>query len=316
MARRFTDIGSLTGQQPPTAAGRMAFWGLIAAAVLTVVLWQIPGGNYILYPFTILATWFHEMAHGLTALLLGGRFTKLLIFSDGSGAAYYSGPLLLGTFGQVLVAAAGPMGPPVAGAALILTSRSLKAAQTHFEAPGKLPAHFNCGLGAIPLRSCYDSSNGRGGAGSCFQGLRTSAEAVGPVSWSASLRQYIPSNRLPVQLLCRSSGDLRYGSDPASTAVAVLVLGRIDCGVITSHSCNEPSECISILIERLNRYTEQDPNYDGHKINSDRQPFLEDVKAWSFFELLGRTPCQGYGRSRHFNRLQNPRTSGEFEGRS
>jgi hypothetical protein len=127
MARRFADIGSLIGQQPPTAAGQMAFWGLIVAAVLTVVLWQIPGGNYILYPFTILATWFHEMAHGLTALLLGGRFTKLLIFSDGSGAAYYSGSLFLGTFGQVLVAAAGPMGPPVAGAALILTSRSLKA---------------------------------------------------------------------------------------------------------------------------------------------------------------------------------------------
>jgi Peptidase M50B-like len=129
MARRITDVGSLIGQQPPTVAGRMAFWGLIASAVFTVVLWQIPGGNYILYPFTILATWFHEMAHGLTALLLGGRFAKLLIFSDGSGAAYYSGPLLLGTFGQVLVAAAGPMGPPVAGAALILTSRSLKAAR-------------------------------------------------------------------------------------------------------------------------------------------------------------------------------------------
>jgi hypothetical protein len=129
MARRFTDVGSLIGQQPLTATGRMGFWGLIAAAAFTVVLWQIPGGNYILYPFTILATWFHEMAHGLTALLMGGRFTKLLIFSDGSGAAYYSGPLLLGTFGQVLVAAAGPMGPPVAGAALILTSRSLKAAR-------------------------------------------------------------------------------------------------------------------------------------------------------------------------------------------
>jgi len=129
MALRFTDIGSPTGQQPPTATGRMAFWGLIAAAVLTVVLWQIPGGNFILYPFTILATWFHEMAHGLTALLLGGRFTKLLIFSNGSGVAYYSGPLLLGAFGQVLVAAAGPLGPPVAGAALIATSRSIKAAR-------------------------------------------------------------------------------------------------------------------------------------------------------------------------------------------
>jgi hypothetical protein len=128
MAQRFTDIGSLIGQQPATVVGRKTFWGLVGAAALTVVLWQIPGGNYILYPFTILATWFHEMAHGLTALLLGGSFTKLLIFSDGSGAAYYSGPLLLGTLGKVLVAAAGPMGPPVAGAALILTSRSPNAA--------------------------------------------------------------------------------------------------------------------------------------------------------------------------------------------
>jgi hypothetical protein len=42
-----------------------------------------------------------------------------------TGAAVKSppvaGPLFWGTFGQVLVAAAGPMGPPVAGAALILT---------------------------------------------------------------------------------------------------------------------------------------------------------------------------------------------------
>lgn len=126
---------------PPTAAdstvldlnrrnpggGSAGLLRLIGAAVITVVLWQVPGGNYILYPFTILATWFHEMAHGSMALVLGGSFTKLLVFSNGSGAAYYSGPLLLGSMGKVLVAAAGPMGPPVAGAALILTSRSLKA---------------------------------------------------------------------------------------------------------------------------------------------------------------------------------------------
>lgn len=128
MAQRFTDTGLPAGEHPEVDVGPKAFWGLIAAAILTVVLWQIPGGNYILYPFTILATWFHEMAHGLTALLLGGSFTKLLVFSDGSGVAYYSGPLFLGPFGKALVAAAGPMGPPLAGAALILVSRNLKAA--------------------------------------------------------------------------------------------------------------------------------------------------------------------------------------------
>ncbi len=117
----------LDADQPRSGPGGAALPGLIATAVFSVVVWHLPGGNYILYPFTIMATWFHEMGHGLTALLLGGSFSKLLILHDGSGAAYYTGPLLLGPIGQVLVAAAGPMGPPFAGAALILSSRSAAA---------------------------------------------------------------------------------------------------------------------------------------------------------------------------------------------
>jgi hypothetical protein len=122
------DTAMVDEQQSTSGVGRTGLLGLIAAAVATVVLWQLPGGNYILYPFTILATWFHEMAHGLMALLLGGSFTKLLIFSDGSGVASYTGPLFLGPIGRVLVAAAGPLGPPLAGAVLLVTSSSLRAA--------------------------------------------------------------------------------------------------------------------------------------------------------------------------------------------
>lgn len=106
----------------------MGLLWLIGAALVTVILWQVPGGNYALYPFTILATWFHEMAHGVMAVLLGGTFTKLLIFQNGSGVAYYTGPLWLGPIGKALVAAAGPLGPPIAGGALILTSRNTKTA--------------------------------------------------------------------------------------------------------------------------------------------------------------------------------------------
>jgi hypothetical protein len=106
---------------------RMRLLGLIGAAIATIALWQVPGGNYILYPFTILATWFHEMAHGLMAFLLGGKFDRLIIFSNGSGIAYYAGPLFFEPASSVLVAAAGPMGPPLAGAGLIMASRSPKA---------------------------------------------------------------------------------------------------------------------------------------------------------------------------------------------
>ncbi len=107
---------------------RMGLTWLIAAAIATILLWQVPGGNYILYPFTILATWFHEMGHGLAALLLGGQFEQLQIFPNGSGVAFHRGALFLGPIGQAFVAAAGPMGPPIAGAILILASRSFKVA--------------------------------------------------------------------------------------------------------------------------------------------------------------------------------------------
>ncbi|HLP90365.1 MAG TPA: M50 family metallopeptidase [Nostocaceae cyanobacterium] len=96
---------------------------LVGAAIATIILWQVPFGDYILYPFSILATWFHEMGHGLMALLLGGHFHKLEIFANGSGVATYALRSDLGAIGHALVAAGGPMGPPLAGAALILASR-------------------------------------------------------------------------------------------------------------------------------------------------------------------------------------------------
>ena len=117
----------MLGKEPNMNVDRMRLLGLIGAAIATIALWQVPGGNYILYPFTILATWFHEMAHGLMAFLLGGRFDRLIIFPNGSGIAYYSGPLFLEPISTVLVAAAGPMGPPLAGAGLIIASRNRKS---------------------------------------------------------------------------------------------------------------------------------------------------------------------------------------------
>ncbi|MBE9050336.1 M50 family metallopeptidase [Nostocales cyanobacterium LEGE 11386] len=122
------DFESLLSREAPPALERMGLTWLIAAAIATILLWQVPGGDYILYPFSILATWFHEMGHGLMALLLGGRFHQLQIFSNGSGVATYGISRSLWPIGPALVAAAGPMGPPLAGAALILASRSFTAA--------------------------------------------------------------------------------------------------------------------------------------------------------------------------------------------
>lgn len=104
----------------------MAIRWLMVSGLLTVFLWQIPFGNYLLYPFTILATWFHEMGHGLTALLLGGQFHSLQIYPNGSGVAFHSGANGLT---RPLVAAGGLLGPPVAGAFFILAGSKLRSAR-------------------------------------------------------------------------------------------------------------------------------------------------------------------------------------------
>ncbi len=104
------------------------FWIFLVIAIITAALWQFQIGRYILYPFAILGTWFHEISHGLAALILGGNFHKLDLYPNGSGIAYYSGDLFLGNFGNALVAMAGPMGPALFGGCLILASKNKNSA--------------------------------------------------------------------------------------------------------------------------------------------------------------------------------------------
>ncbi len=99
---------------------------LILAGLLTVVLWQFPWGHTLLWPFTLLATYAHELGHGLTALVLGADFEKLEMFNDGSGVAHWRGAV--GRVGRGLIAAGGLVGPSVAGALLLMVSRNPKRA--------------------------------------------------------------------------------------------------------------------------------------------------------------------------------------------
>jgi hypothetical protein len=102
-------------------------WTLAALAVGSILLWQTYWGGLLLCPFTILATWFHEMGHGIAAVLTGGRFERLAIYSDGSGVAQSLMPADASVFSRAFISAAGPLGPPLVGAALIVASRSPRA---------------------------------------------------------------------------------------------------------------------------------------------------------------------------------------------
>ena len=100
---------------------------LMWIAVASVLLWQTRIGSLILYPFTILATWFHEMGHGVAAMLTGASFERLLIFPDGSGIAQSMVPANASGLTHALIAASGPLGPAIAGSLLIIASRTDKA---------------------------------------------------------------------------------------------------------------------------------------------------------------------------------------------
>lgn len=95
---------------------------LALAAGALLVLPHVPFGAYVLYPFMILGTWFHEMGHGLAAMALGFEFERLVLLPNGSGFAQYYFPVDAGPVAHAAVAAAGPIGPAIVGSGLILAS--------------------------------------------------------------------------------------------------------------------------------------------------------------------------------------------------
>lgn len=94
--------------------------------MLVFLLWQLPYFGYIQYPLLLLGTWFHEMGHGLTALLLGGEFIYLEIYENGGGVAYsnVSSSYLPFNIARGVTAAGGLLGPAISGAILIGSARS------------------------------------------------------------------------------------------------------------------------------------------------------------------------------------------------
>lgn len=100
---------------------------VFAALALLVIKQVVPFGRLLLYPFTLLATWVHEMGHGLAALVVGGHFSSLQIFSDASGLAQTSeAPGAR----EGVVAIAGLLAPPIVGASILAFARGPKRART------------------------------------------------------------------------------------------------------------------------------------------------------------------------------------------
>lgn len=106
----------------PTSSLRA--WAL--ALIVSLLLWNLPFGGVLLYPFKLLATWLHESSHAVLMELTRVGFDRMVIYDDSSGMAYAAG--VSNRFVRPYIAAAGYMGTPlVGGVLLVLTSTARRA---------------------------------------------------------------------------------------------------------------------------------------------------------------------------------------------
>ncbi|HEY0192290.1 MAG TPA: M50 family metallopeptidase [Kofleriaceae bacterium] len=100
---------------------------LAFALLLSLLLWDLPFGGVLLYPFKLFATWFHELSHGLAMLVSNAGFDHVMIYRDTSGLAYAQAEA--GPVGKAVIAAAGYMGTPLWGAALLVVTPNARRAR-------------------------------------------------------------------------------------------------------------------------------------------------------------------------------------------
>jgi hypothetical protein len=111
----------------PRGADRVELRTLAIALLASLLLWNLPFGGLLLYPFKLLATWLHELSHGLAMVITGAGFDRVVIYRDTSGLAYADSAA--GPFASSIIAAAGYMGTPLWGAALLVVTSTARAAR-------------------------------------------------------------------------------------------------------------------------------------------------------------------------------------------
>jgi Peptidase M50B-like len=99
---------------------------LLAATVISIVLWFIPFAELLTYPFRLFVTFIHEGGHAIAALLTGNSVESLSIATNASGETYTSQG---GAISQIFVASAGYISSMIFGATLLVAIRRSIAAR-------------------------------------------------------------------------------------------------------------------------------------------------------------------------------------------
>lgn len=102
-------------------------WAAAFSFALYLGTWWSPELAWVGRPLIWLSTLCHELAHGLAALLAGGELVQLSVYADGSGVATHRG--VYSALERAFIAAAGPLGPALAGLVLLASLRHRRGAR-------------------------------------------------------------------------------------------------------------------------------------------------------------------------------------------
>jgi hypothetical protein len=133
----------------------------LRSLLASLLLWNLPFGGVLLYPFKLLATWLHEMSHGIVMLVTGNGLDRVTIYRDTSGLAHAGGEA--GPIALAFIATAGYMGTALWGALLLVVLRPhTRAARCSCSRPARLTTLSSPG-GDRFGRSRRLMAGGRGG---------------------------------------------------------------------------------------------------------------------------------------------------------
>ena len=95
---------------------------VLALGIISMLLWRLPGFEWLLYPFRLFNTFVHELSHGLAAVATGGSFRRFMVHADLTGTAWSAGGI------RWIVSSAGYIGSALFGGLLtILSARGVSA---------------------------------------------------------------------------------------------------------------------------------------------------------------------------------------------
>ena len=83
-------VGDATGAVPKIQRSRLIA-AFAVAVIASIALGLSPRSRWLIYPFALVATWAHEMGHGIGAIATGNRFVELELYANLGGQALIAG---------------------------------------------------------------------------------------------------------------------------------------------------------------------------------------------------------------------------------